>query len=49
MYLPKHFENPDRDLALQVMREYGFALLVCADDDSGWPGICGLALAPIAR
>lgn len=33
MYLPKHFENPDRDLALQVMREYGFALLVCADDD----------------
>ena len=32
MYLPKHFENPDAALALEVMREHSFALLVSSDD-----------------
>jgi transcriptional regulator len=32
MYLPRHFENPDQALALRLMREHGFATLVCADD-----------------
>ncbi len=36
MYLPKHFENPDGALALAVMRENNFALLV-SNDDAGVP------------
>jgi len=32
MYLPKHFENPDAALALEVMRAHSFALLVSSDD-----------------
>jgi transcriptional regulator len=33
MYLPKHFANPDQAVALQIMREHGFATLICADDE----------------
>ena len=36
MYLPKHFEPADRALALEVMREHSFALLV-SNDDEGVP------------
>ncbi len=36
MYLPKHFENPDSALALEVMRAHNFALLV-SNDDTGAP------------
>ncbi|WP_395707120.1 FMN-binding negative transcriptional regulator [Casimicrobium huifangae] len=33
MYLPKHFESPDRALTLDVMREHSFATLTSADAD----------------
>lgn len=33
MYLPRQFEQPDRALTLEVMREHGFATLVSNDDD----------------
>ena len=36
MYLPRHFEQPDRALALEVMREHAFALMV-SNDDGGAP------------
>jgi transcriptional regulator len=32
MYLPKHFVSPSQSLTLEVMREYNFALLTCADE-----------------
>ena len=32
MYLPKHFEQPDRGLVLEVMRAHSFATLVSVDD-----------------
>jgi transcriptional regulator len=32
MYLPRHFEQPDRALALEVMRAHSFATLVSIDD-----------------
>ena len=31
MYLPKHFESPDRALTLEVMREHNFATLTSVD------------------
>ncbi len=33
MYLPKHFAHADQAVALQIMREHGFATLMCADDE----------------
>jgi transcriptional regulator len=36
MYLPKHFEQPDQSLTLEVMREHSFALMV-SNDDAGVP------------
>lgn len=33
MYLPKHFAHADQAVALQIMREHGFATLICADDE----------------
>lgn len=32
MYLPRHFEQQDGALALEVMRTYGFATMVSVDD-----------------
>ena len=32
MYLPRHFEQPDRALTLEVMRAHSFATMICADD-----------------
>jgi transcriptional regulator len=36
MYLPRHFEQTDRGLALAVMREHGFAIMA-GNDDAGMP------------
>ena len=36
MYLPKHFEQQDQAMALEVMRAYNFAILV-GNDDAGAP------------
>lgn len=33
MYIPKHFEAPDRSLTLEVMREHNFATLISVDAD----------------
>lgn len=33
MYLPKHFEQSDQALTLEVMRAHNFALMVSNDDD----------------
>jgi len=33
MYIPKHFEAPDRASTLEVMRDYPFAMLISTDAD----------------
>ncbi|MDB5805901.1 MAG: putative FMN-binding negative transcriptional regulator [Betaproteobacteria bacterium] len=43
MYLPKHFEQKDQALALEVMRAHGFAMLV-GNDDEGAPYVSHLPL-----
>jgi transcriptional regulator len=43
MYLPKHFDQPDRALALEVMRTHNFAMLV-SNDDAGVPYVSHLPL-----
>ena len=43
MYLPKHFDQTDRALALEVMRTHNFAMLV-GNDEAGAPYISHLPL-----
>jgi transcriptional regulator len=43
MYLPKHFEQQDRALALEAMRTHNFGMLV-GNDDAGAPYISHLPL-----
>jgi len=43
MYLPKHFEQKDTALALEVMRQHSFAMLV-GNDDTGAPYVSHLPL-----
>ena len=43
MYLPKHFEQKDQALALELMRAHSFAMLVGNDDD-GAPYVSHLPL-----
>ena len=44
MYLPKHFESPDRALTLEVMRTYNFATLTSVDAE-GAPFVTHLPVA----
>lgn len=44
MYLPKHFESPDRALTLEVMRTYNFATLTSVDP-TGAPFVTHLPVA----
>jgi len=48
MYLPKHFEQQDRALALEAMRTHNFAMLV-GNDDAGAPFISHLPLVVSER
>ena len=44
MYLPKHFESPDRAMTLEVMRQYNFATLTSVDSE-GMPFATHLPIA----
>ena len=44
MYLPKHFESPDRGMTLEIMRTHNFATLTSVDAD-GAPFVTHLPVA----
>ena len=46
MYLPKHFEQPDRDALIALMRERPLATLVIATPDGPTADLIPLEFAP---